>query len=75
MWSWGNYPAEWADCHPLDQDLLTLIDMTPGTGGENEVPISAIVTTDGNPHMWLRGPLQAIAGLLVDEVPPVLPPE
>jgi hypothetical protein len=54
----------------------TLLDITPETGGESEAPPRFIVAAADVPHMWLRGPLQAMAGLLVDEFePPILPEE
>lgn len=54
--------------------IPTLLEMTPETG-EVRIPTSGVISTSGNPHMWLRGPLQTMAGLLVDEEPPVLPTE
>jgi hypothetical protein len=50
----------------------TLIEITPDW--EGDIPSRFVLAAAGVPHLWLRGPVAAMAGLLVDEAePPVLP--
>ena len=52
----------------------TLVEMPPYWEQESGFPTNAIVSAAGVPHLWLRGPLQTMVGLLTDDAePPTLP--
>jgi len=54
----------------------TLVEIPPYWEEENGFPTNAIVSAAGVPHLWLRGPLQTMVGLLTDDTePPTLPAE
>ena len=52
----------------------TLVEMAPYWEEESGFPTNAVITAADVPHLWLRGPLQTMVGLLSDDAePPVLP--
>ena len=52
----------------------TLIEIAPYWGEGNGFPTNAVVSAVDVPHLWLRGPLQTMVGLLTDDAePPLLP--
>jgi hypothetical protein len=53
----------------------TLVEIAPYWEEENGFPTNAVVSAADVPHLWLRGPLQTMVGLLTDAEPPALPAE
>lgn len=52
----------------------TLVEIAPYWEEENGFPTNAIISAADVPHLWLRGPLQTMVGLLTDDTePPALP--